>query len=399
MGPLAGVRIVEFAGIGPGPFAGMLLADAGADVVRVDRVAGVGPVDASTDTLARSRRSVAVDLKHPDGVEVALRLAGAADALIEGFRPGVAERLGIGPAECLARNPRLVYGRMTGWGQEGPWAPLAGHDLTYIALAGALHPVGAADAPPPPPLNYVADFGGGGMLLAFGVVAALLAARESGRGQVVDAAMVDGAAAQTAMFHGLLASGLWRDEREANLLDGAAPFYRCYACADGAFVAVGALEGEFYARLLDGLGLDPDEWPQHDESRWPEQRSRLADVFATRTRDEWMEILGGTDACVAPVLSLTEAPSHDHHEARGTFVEHAGLVQPAPAPRFSETPSAISRPPAVPGAHTADVLAEVGFDDDAISRLRAAGAVAQRDDPPERGAGEDEARADARPDR
>ncbi len=377
MGPLQGVRVVEIAGIGPGPFAGMMLADAGADVLRVDRVSHVhAAADPAHDVLSRGRRSVAVDLKQPDGAEVVLALVAGADALIEGFRPGVAERLGIGPDACLARNPALVYGRMTGWGQDGPWAARAGHDLDYIALAGALHPVGPADAPPPPPLNYVGDFGGGGLLLAFGLVSAVLAARTSGRGQVVDAAMIDGAAAQTAMVHGMLAAGLWRDEREANLLDGAAPFYRTYRCADGRFLAVGALEPQFYAELLDRLGLDPDEWPQHDQSRWPAQRARLAERFATRTRAEWMAVFDGSDACVAPVLSLGEAPDHPHHRARATFVRHDGAVQPGPAPRFSGTPSQLRTGPPAPGAHTDDVLALAGYDPAAVTRLRAAGVVA-----------------------
>lgn len=377
MGPLHGVRIVEIAGIGPGPFAAMMLADAGAEVVRVDRASHVGAVDGpSQDILARGRRSIGVDLKSPDGVEVVLRLVTEADALLEGFRPGVAERLGIGPDVCLERNPGLVYGRMTGWGQQGPWAPTAGHDIDYIALAGALHPVGPAADPPPPPLNYVGDFGGGGLLLAFGITCALLESRASGQGQVVDAAMIDGAAAQTAMFHGLAAAGLWRDEREANLLDGAAPFYRTYTCADGRFIAVGALEPQFYAELLDRLDLDPRAWPQHDQAQWPAQRERLAQLFATRTRDEWMARFEGSDACVAPVLSLTEAPAHPHHRARGTFVHEAALTQPAPAPRFSRTPTHVPGPPSQPGSHTDDVLADAGFGPDEIARLRQAGTVA-----------------------
>ena len=379
-GPLAGVRVLELAGIGPAPFAGMLLADLGADVIRVDRAGHVPPAGANLkptqDVLARGRRSVAVNLKQADGVEVALRLAEVADVLLEGFRPGVTERLGLGPDTCLERNPRLVYGRMTGWGQEGPWASVAGHDLNYIALAGALHPVGPADRPPPVPLNYIGDFGGGGMLLALGVACALVERASSGQGQVVDAAMVDGAAIQSAMFHGMLAMGMWTGRREDNLLDGAAPFYRCYACSDGEFVAVGALEPQFYAELLRRLELDPAQWPQHDKVQWPDQSARLAQVFAGRSRDEWAALFEGSDACVAPVLSLTEAPSHPHMAGRGTFVESGGVVQPGPAPRFSRTPGALTWPPVLPGQHTEVVLREAGWSAAEIHALRAAGAVA-----------------------
>jgi len=378
-GPLAWVKVVELAGIGPGPFAGMLLADAGADVVRVDRAGPSSPAGAglqpSRDVLARGRRSVGVNLKDPRGVEVVLGLAEAADVLLEGFRPGVAERLGLGPEACAERNPRLVYGRMTGWGQDGPWAQRAGHDIDYAGLAGALHPIGPSDRPPSVPLNYVADFGGGGAFLAFGVVCALVERSVSGRGQVVDAAMVDGTAALTAMFHGMLAMGMWTAEREANLLDGGAPFYRCYAAADGGFVAVGALEPQFYAELLARLGLDPAAWPQHDRARWPQQAADLAALFATRTRDEWAAVFEGSDACVAPVLSLSEAPSHPHLAARGTFVEHEGLVQPAPAPRFSRTASTLSRPPVLPGQHTDEVLAEAGLSATEVADLHTAAVI------------------------
>lgn len=373
-GPLQGVRVVELAGIGPGPFAAMLLADMGADVVRVDRAGAVGQGSA-TDLLARGRRSVGVDLKHALGAEVVLRLAEGADVLLEGLRPGVAERLGVGPDVCARRNPRLVYGRMTGWGQDGPLASRAGHDLTYLAVAGALHPIGPAAAPPPVPLNYIADFGGGGAFLAFGVACALVERANSGLGQVVDAAMVDGTAAMTAMVHGLLAAGVWSDEREANLLDGGAPFYRCYRAADGGFLAVGALEPQFYRELLAGLDLNPAEWPQHDRARWPQLGRALAERFATAPRDLWAARFAGTDACVAPVLSLREAPAHPHLAARATFVEHEGLVQPAPAPRLSRTPGALSRPPVLPGQHTAEVLAEAGFAPVEVDALRAAGAV------------------------
>lgn len=374
-GPLRGVAVVELAGIGPGPFAAMLLADMGADVVRVDRAGAVGAQGASTDLLARGRRSVGVDLKHPLGAEVVLRLAQRADVLLEGFRPGVAERLGVGPGACEQRNPRLVYGRMTGWGQDGPLAPRAGHDLTYLALSGALHPIGPAAAPPPVPLNYIADFGGGGAFLAFGVACALVERATSGLGQVVDAAMVDGTAALTAMVHGLLAAGAWTEDREANLLDGGAPYYRCYRAGDGGFLAVGALEPQFYAELLAGLDLDPAAWPQHERARWPQLGQALAQRFASAPRDTWAARFAGSDACVAPVLSLTEAPAHPHLAARATFVEHDGLVQPSPAPRLSRTPGALSRPPVLPGQHTDEVLTEAGFAADEVGALRQAGAV------------------------
>ena len=379
-GPLASLRVVEIAGIGPGPFAGMMLADAGADVVRVDRadvrsgVAGTGPLD----VVGRGRRSVAVDLKRPEAVEVVLRLAERSHVLFEGFRPGVAERLGIGPKACLARNPALVYGRMTGWGQDGPLAHAAGHDIAYIALAGALHLVGRPEEPPPPPVNVVGDYGGGGMLLAFGIVCAVLEARRTGRGQVVDAAIVDGTAVLTSLFHGLRAGGRWSDARGAHLLDGGAPFYGSYECADGRYVAVGALEPKFSKELLDRLGVAADDELRgrlYDTAAWPELRARLAALFRTRTRDEWCALLEGTDACFAPVLSLGEAPSHPHNAARGTFAEVAGVVQPAPAPRFSATPGAIAGPAPESGADTGDVLAECGYSEAEVTALRTAGAV------------------------
>jgi alpha-methylacyl-CoA racemase len=374
MGPLAGVRVVELTGIGPGPFCAMLLADLGAEVLRVDRPAASRP--GWPAVLARGRRSVAVDLKHPDGAGVVLDLVAAADALVEGFRPGVAERLGIGPDACLARNPRLVYGRVTGWGQEGPWRLAAGHDIDYVALAGALHPIGQAGGPPVPPLNLVGDFGGGGMLLALGVVAALLETGRSGAGQVVDAAMVDGAALLTTQFHELLAAGLWREERGANLLDGGAPFYGVYQTADGRHLAVGALEPQFYAELLRRLGLDAGDLPdQLDREGWPLLRERLAALFRTRTREEWCELLAGTDACVAPVLGFGEAPAHPHNRARGTFVDVGGVVQPAPAPRFSRTPCDPPSPAARPGEHTDQALTDWGIPPDQVTRLRATGAI------------------------
>jgi alpha-methylacyl-CoA racemase len=379
-GPLNGVRVVELAGIGPGPFAAMMLADMGADVIRVDRAAHVGG-DSDTlggDVLARGRRSLAVDLKHPQGAKALRTLAAGADALVEGFRPGVAERLGVGPQECMADNPRLVYGRMTGWGQTGPWADRVGHDLDYIAVAGALHPIGEPGEPPPVPLNYIGDFGGGGMLLAFGVAAALVERGRSGQGQVVDAAMVDGSATMTAMFHGMLASGLWSDERGSNLLDGAAPFYRTYRCADGGYIAVAALEPAFYADLLARLELDPEQWPQYDQAQWPAQRRALAELFATKDRDAWAQLFEGSSACVAPVLSLTEAPDHHHMAEREVFTTVEGTRQPAAAPRFSRSTPDKPRPGAAPGADTEAVLSEAGYSADEIDRLREAGAVRSR---------------------
>ena len=380
-GPLAGVRILELAGIGPGPFAAMLLADMGAEVVRVDRAQAVreGGGPAPVDPLLRGRRSIAVDLKSPEGVEALLRLVASADALIEGFRPGVTERMGLGPDVCLSQNPRLVYGRMTGWGQQGPYASTAGHDINYIALAGALEGVGRKGQPPTPPLNLVGDFGGGAMFLAFGVVCGILEARTTGEGQVVDAAMVDGAAALMSMFYGMRAMGVWGPERGTNLLDSGAHFYDVYECADGGYVSVGSIEPQFYAELLRLTGLE-EAWEgdlpsQHDRSQWPALKERLAAIFRSRTRDEWCEVMEGTDVCFAPVLSLDEAHAHPHMAARGTFTEVAGVRQPAPAPRFSRTPGAIERPPSSPGQHTDEVLADWGFDADEVARLRAAGAV------------------------
>jgi len=375
MGPLQGVRVVEVAGIGPGPFCAMLLADMGAEVVRVDRPASSPATHPYV--LARGRRSVAVDLKHPGGAGVVLRLAGSADVLLEGFRPGVAERLGIGPDACLARNPRLVYGRMTGWGQDGPLAGTAGHDINYVALAGALHPIGRAGEAPVPPLNLVGDFGGGGLLLAFGVVCALLEARGSGRGQVVDAAVLDGAALLMTLFHELAAVGLWRWERGANLLDGGAPFYGVYETSDGGYVSVGALEPGFYRQLLERLGLaEARDLPaQADQERWPELRERFAAVIRARSRDEWCRLAEGGDACLTPVLSPAEAPAHPHNRQRGTFVDTPEGPRPAPAPRFSRTPCAPPGPAPVPGQHTDAALADWGFTAEELAGLREAGAI------------------------
>ena len=380
MGPLTGIRVIEIAGIGPGPFCAMMLADMGADVVRIDRASaarGGDPDRPPLDLLNRGRRSVGIDLKSSEGVETVLALVEGADALLEGFRPGVAERLGIGPADCLARNPRLVYGRMTGWGQEGPYASAAGHDLNYIALAGALHGIGRQGEAPVPPLNLVGDFGGGGMYLAYGMVCALLEARDSGQGQVVDAAMVDGAASLMTAFFGMAASGFWSEERGTNMLDTGAHFYNVYETADGRYISLGPIEPQFYAELRERLGLHGPEWDhQTDRSRWPELKEKLAALVAQRTRDEWCELLEGTDTCFAPVLSLAEAPEHAHNRERGTFTEVAGVVQPGPAPRFGRTPGAIRRPPPHSGQHTDEILGELGLDADAIASLRASGAVA-----------------------
>jgi alpha-methylacyl-CoA racemase len=378
-GPLEGVRIVELAGLGPAPFAGMMLADAGADVIRIDRAAKAAfpPLsEPHVDLMNRGRRSVAVDLKHPEGVELVLRLAGAADGLMEGFRPGVAERLGIGPKECMERNPALVYGRMTGWGQEGPMASTAGHDIDYISLAGALEPMGRAGERPVPPLNLVGDFGGGGMMLAFGMCAAIISARQTGAGQVVDAAMVDGAAALMTMTFTLRQAGVWLDERGTNLLDTGAHFYEVYETADGGYLSVGAIEGQFYAELILLLELEGEDLPdQNDRSQWPAMKERFAALFATRTRAEWEEVFEGSDACVAPVLSLAEAPEHPHNKLRGTFTEVAGVLQPAPAPRFTGTPGAIRRPPPNPGQHADEALSDWGLSDDEVAGLRATGAI------------------------
>lgn len=372
MGPLQGARVLELASIGPGPFCAMLLADLGAEVLAVDRPASGQP--AWPALFGRGRHRVAVDLKHPDGPGVVLDLVAGADALVEGFRPGVAERLGIGPEACLARNPRLVYGRVTGWGQDGPLAGSAGHDIDYIALAGALHPIGPAHGPPVPPLNLLGDFGGGGMLLALGVVAALLEAARSGRGQVVDAAMVDGAALLTTQLHELLAAGLWADRRGANLLDGTAPFYAVYETADARHLAVGALEPQFWAELLERIGVPADDLPaQLDRDSWPVLRDRLATTFRTRTRDEWCRLLEGSDACVAPVLSLLEAPTHPHNQTRTTFIEVDGVTQPAPAPRFSRTPCAHPGPP---GPASDQLLSAWGLPPEQVAHLRAAGVLA-----------------------
>ncbi len=380
MGPLAGYRIVEMAGIGPAPFAAMLLADMGAEVIRVDRREaadlGLPGRDVKFDVLHRGRRSIAVDVKAETGREVVKRLAAKADALIEGFRPGVMERLGLGPDVLLGLNPKLVFGRMTGFGQDGPLAQAAGHDIDYIALAGVLHAIGRRGEAPLPPLNLVGDFGGGGMFLAFGVVCALLEAQRSGKGQVVDAAMVDGSATLMALMFGMFSQGTWKDERGVNVLDTGAPWYDAYATKDGKWLAVGAIEKRFYAAFVQRLGLDPSELPkQRDRSGWPELRRRFAEAIAGKTRDDWERIFEGSDACVAPVLSLAEVARHPHNAARRTFVERDGVLQPAPAPRFSRTVPEMGAPPRPTGADTEAVLAEIGFSPAEIAELARAGAV------------------------
>jgi alpha-methylacyl-CoA racemase len=379
MGPLKGIRVIEFEGIGPGPFAAMLLSDMGAEVLRVDRTVasglGIDRPGPRKDVTTRGRRSIALDLKNPKAVETALRLIEQADALIEGFRPGVMERLGLGPEVCLARNPRLVFGRMTGFGQTGPLKDAAGHDINYIALAGALFPIGSRDKPFPP-LNLVGDYGGGAMFLAFGIVCALLEAKKSGQGQVVDAAMTDGAAYLTGPFYSMRAMGIWQDRRASNVLDGAAPFYDTYETKDGQHVAIGAIEPKFYAELIDKMGLKGEKLPsQMDVANWPKTKARFAEVFRTKTREEWCAVLEGSDACFAPILSMAEAPKHPHNVARGAFVEQNGFAQPAPAPRFSRTRPEIQGPPPQRGEHTDAALADWGFAKDDIATLRAAGAI------------------------
>ena len=380
MGPLKGFRIIEIGGIGPGPFCAMLLADMGAEVVRVDRTDGGGyPVerDPRLQVMHRNRRSVAMDLKNPDAVLALLRMCESADAIVEGFRPGVMERLGLGPEPCLEVNPKLIYGRMTGWGQDGPMAQRAGHDSNYVALAGVLSLLGRTDERPIPPLNIIGDMGGGGLLLAFGIVCALLETRQSERGQVVDAAMVDGAALMASGIYGLREAGWWNDQRGVNLLDGGAPFYEVYETRDGGFIAVGAIEQQFYAALLEGLGLREAELPeQMDMKSWPAMKQRFAKVFKSRTRDEWTEVFQGRDACVAPVLSLTEAAAHPHNRARNTFEHRDGVLQAAPAPRFSRTPATVDLPPPNPGEHTDMVLSEYGFNASEIAALKSQRAVA-----------------------
>lgn len=377
-GPLAGLRIIEMVGLGPAPFCAMMFADMGAEVIRIDRPPGTGTpvVDPRFDVTARGRRSLAIDLKKPGATETVLQLVEKADGLIEGFRPGVMERLGLGPDICRERNPSLVYGRMTGWGQDGPLAHSAGHDINYVALSGALHAIGKPDEPPVVPLNYIGDFGGGAMLLAFGVLCGLLEAQRSGKGQVVDAAMTDGAALLSAMMYGFKAEGTWSNRRGENLLDGGAHFYTTYACRDGRSVAVGAIEPQFYETLLRLCGIDDPEFRrQHDRRAWPLLKQRLAEVFRTRTRDEWCALLEGTDACFAPVLDWDEAPSHPHNRARNTFITLNGITQPAPAPRFSARRAELPTPPALPGEHSEAILLDWGIAPAQVEDLRRRGVI------------------------
>ena len=372
MGPLNGVKIIEVGGIGPGPFCGMMLSDMGAEIVRVERKGGLSLSDPKYDLLTRNRKSISINLRTPEGVQTLLRMLEQVDALQEGFRPGVMEKLGLGPDVCLKINPRLVYGRMTGWGQEGPLARAAGHDINYIALSGALHTIGRKDQKPVPPLNLVGDFGGGGMLLAFGMICALYEARNSGRGQVVDAAMTDGSAALMTMIYGLKAAGLWTDKPGTNLLDTGAHFYDTYETADNKFIAIGAIEPQFYELLLKlGEIEDPDFQNQLDFAQWPQLKEKISQVFKTKTREAWCEIMEGSDVCFAPVLSLSEAPEHPHNQQRKTFVENDGVLQPAPAPRFSRTAPEIKSPPPIPGQDTETVLAEFGFTTQEIESLKA----------------------------
>ncbi|WP_028206088.1 CaiB/BaiF CoA transferase family protein [Paraburkholderia nodosa] len=373
-GPLAGVRIVELGGVGPVPFCCMLLSDLGADVIRIDRPPGYDggvPGDPRFNLLNRGRRSAALDLKRPGAAAAVLKLVGKADALVEGFRPGVAEKLGLGPDACLAANPALVYGRMTGWGQDGPLSQAPGHDVNYISLTGVLHAIGPADGPPAIPLNLAGDFGGGSLYLALGVVSALLESRRSGKGQVVDAAMVDGSASLMTLCYGLHASGYWKDQRASNRLDSGAPWYNVYETKDGRWLSVASNEARFWRNTLELLGLAVADMPdQHDTTHWLEVHERFAAIFRTRTRDEWCALAEGREVCFAPVLSMTEAPAHPHLRARGTFVERDGVVQPAPAPRFSRTPGAIQRSPARPGEHTEEALRDWGFSAAELEALR-----------------------------
>lgn len=375
MGPLAGLRIIEFAGLGPGPFCGMMLADMGAEILRIERRGGgLQPKDPKKDIAARGRKSITLDLKAPGAIDTALELIEQADAIIEGYRPGVMERLGLGPDVCLERNPALVYGRMTGWGQDGELAQAAGHDLNYIALSGALWAMGDADRKPPPPLNLLGDFGGGGMFLAFGIVCALLRAKETGKGDVVDAAISDGVAALMAPVYGYRAQGAWKDERQANRLDGGAPFYGVYDCKDGGWITIGPIEPQFWALLLETLDLPQDHFGDRlDQSLWPRMRKEFAELFLTKTRDEWCALMEGTDICFAPVLSMSEAPQHPHNLSRGTFVTENGVTQPAPAPRFRDASPELPSPPPEKGEHNDSALLDWGFDKARIDNLLKSG--------------------------
>lgn len=378
MGPLQGVRILELGGIGPGPFAGMMLSDMGAEVVRIDRSQATGRMTGTDRVTGRGRRALAVDLKQPKGVECVLRMVERADALIDPFRPGVVERLGLGPDVCLARNPRIVFGRMTGWGQDGPLAHAAGHDINYISLAGSLAHFGRAGGQPTPPINMIGDYGGGGMLLAFGIVCGILHARASGQGQVVDAAMVDGAATLMAAIWGMRASGLWLEELGVNMLDTGAPYYDTYETKDGEYVSIGPIEPQFFDEFLERTGLEgQDPATRSNRDTWVGAKQAYVELFRSRTRDEWVELLEGTDACFAPVLRMSEAAEHPHITARRTIIEHDGMLQPAPSPRFSRTSAEIQGPAGVGGEHTDATLADWGFTDDEIAKLHAANAIAQ----------------------
>jgi len=375
VGPLTGIRVVEMAGIGPGPFTAMMLSDLGAEVIRVDRLSHKG-TGHRANVLNRGRKSIAVDIKNPRGVETTLRLIEQADVVLEGFRPGVMERLGLGPEECLSVNPRLIFGRMTGWGQTGPLSQAAGHDINYISIAGALGAMGYADRPPAPPLNLVGDFGGGAMYLLTGILAALVERATSGQGQIIDAAMTDGTASLLSPFFGLMAMNMWTTDRFSNRLDGGAFYYGSYECSDGKYISIGSLEPQFYALLLEKAEItDPEFQEQLDEAAWPAKREKLNQLFKTRTRQQWCDIMEGTDVCFAPVLDLKEAPTHPHNIDRKTFVELEGVVQPAPAPRFSRTQGEIQGPAAMAGEHTREVLSAWNFTDQEIGELQASGAI------------------------
>ena len=376
MGPLKGLKIIEMAGIGPGPFCGMVLADLGAEIIRVDRASAIG-TGSKQEPSNRGKKSIAVDLKAKEGVEVVLKLVETADAIFEGFRPGVMERLGIGPEVCLARNDRIVFGRMTGWGQEGPLANAAGHDINYISLSGALAAIGRPGSPPVPPLNLIGDFGGGGMLLALGLVAALLESKESKKGQVVDAAMTDGSALLMTMIYSMQSSGMWKTTMGSNLLDGGSHFYDTYECKDGKFISIGSIEPQFYALLCQIAELDEKVFSkQMSRDLWPEQKEEIKKIFVKKTRDEWCELMEGTDVCFAPVLDMSEAPEHPHNKERKTFIDLEGVIQPAPAPRFSRTEPEVVSSPSIVGEHTNEVLSSIGLSEEDISTLKTSGAVA-----------------------
>ena len=376
MGPLKGLKIIEMAGIGPGPFCGMVLADLGAEIIRVDRASAIG-TGSKQEPSNRGKKSIAVDLKAKEGVEVVLKLVETADAIFEGFRPGVMERLGIGPEVCLARNDRIVFGRMTGWGQEGPLSNAAGHDINYISLSGALAAIGRPGSPPVPPLNLIGDFGGGGMLLALGLVAALLESKESKKGQVVDAAMTDGSALLMTMIYSMQSSGMWKTTMGSNLLDGGSHFYDTYECKDGKFISIGSIEPQFYALLCQIAELDEKVFSkQMSRDLWPEQKEEIKKIFLNKTRDEWCELMEGTDGCFAPVLDMSEAPQHPHNKERKTFIDLEGVTQPAPAPRFSRTEPEVVSSPSIVGEHTNEVLSSIGLSEEDISTLKTSGAVA-----------------------